>query len=647
MGYIKFDKTQLINLEYSLDKEMVRSNRSGAFSCTTIVGCNTRKYHGLLISKQPQLDGEHHVLLSKIDESVIQRDAIFNLGVNKYPGKFEPKGHKYIRDFTADIIPVVTYRVGGVVLTKETMFVTEKELVMIRYTLQEAHSPTRLRFQPFLAFRNIHSLSKRNIYNDTKYTAITNGIKVRMYEGYPHLHLQLSKKSGEYVHAPDWYNDLEYVQEAARGYEAHEDLFVPGFFEVPIKKGESIIFSASTTEVQPGSLTRLFNSELKKRIPRDSFRNSLYNSASQFFVSKDHEASITAGFPWLGFSGRYTFISLPGLSLAEPDKGICKKVIDTMIGRMNGSFFPETIIQNREIYHSADTSLWFFHALQHCMGTMSQETKWKHYGEVMERVLDGYAEGHHPSVRMHDNGLLWIDPSNPALTWMNAESDGRCHTARYGYVVEVNALWYNAIKYAIELATTANNNKFVDKWKSILHRLEPSHPDLFWNKQLDYLADFVTENGQDTRVRPNQVIAAGLKFSPLSKDQIKKILDVAVHQLLTPRGLRSLSPRDPGYKGRYFGDAFSRDAAYHQGTVWVWPLGFFANAWFKVYGRQGSDFIKKIYTGFQETMTESGIGTVSEIFEGDPPHHACGALSFAASLGELLRIDRMISGGKG
>ncbi|TVR40785.1 MAG: amylo-alpha-1,6-glucosidase [Bacteroidia bacterium] len=646
MGYIKFDKTQLINLEYSLDKEMVRSNRSGAFSCTTIVGCNTRKYHGLLISKQPQLDGEHHVLLSKVDESVIQRDAIFNLGVNKYPGKFHPKGHKYIRDFTADIIPVVTYRVGGVVLTKETMFVTEQEMVMIRYTLREAHSPTRLRLQPFLAFRNIHSLSKRNIYNDTKYTAITNGIKVRMYEGYPYLHLQLSKKGGEYVHAPDWYNDLEYVQEAARGYEAHEDLFVPGFFEVPIKKGESIILSASTAEVQPGSLTRLFNSELKKRIPRDSFRNSLLNTATQFFALKDNKASITAGFPWMGFSGRYTFISLPGLSLVESEKGICKKVIDNMVNRMNGPFFPESIIQNREIYHSADTSLWFFHALQHCMGNINQETLWKHYGGVMEKILNGYAEGYDPAIHMNDEGLLWIDSSKPALTWMNAESNGRCHSARYGYVVEVNALWYNAIKFAVELASAANQEDFVDKWSPVEQKLKQSFPEVFWNEQLGYLTDFVTENGQDTRVRPNQVISVGLRYTPMPKNKIKKILDVAVQQLLTPRGLRSLSPRDPGYKGRYFGDTFSRDTAYHQGTVWVWPLGFFTNAWFKVYGRQGADFIKKLYTGFEETITENGIGTVSEIFEGDPPHKACGALSFAASLGELLRIDRMLSGGK-
>ncbi len=299
MGYIKFDKTQLINLEYSLQKEMVRSNRSGSFSCTTIIGCNTRKYHGLLISEQPGLDGDHHVLLSKVDETIIQRDAEFNLGVNKYPGRFHPKGHKYVRDFTAERVPVVTYRVGGVVLTKETLFVTEKEMVLVRYTLKEAHSPTRIRLRPFLAFRNIHRLSKRNIDLNTRYTKVRNGIKTRMYDAYPGLCMQLSKKDFEYVHAPDWYNDIEYIHEAERGYEYHEDLYVPGFFEASIKKGESVVLSVSTDEAFPSALSRTFNNEISKRKPRSSFHNSILNAAEQFFVIKGGEASIATGFPWI------------------------------------------------------------------------------------------------------------------------------------------------------------------------------------------------------------------------------------------------------------------------------------------------------------------------------------------------------------
>ncbi len=641
MGYIKFDKTQLINLEYSLHKELVRSNRSGAFSCSTILGCNTRKYHGLLICSQPQLDGEYHVLLSKVDETVIQRDAAFNLGVNKYPGSFHPKGHKYVRDFSADIIPVVTYRVGGVVLTKETLFVTEKEMVMIRYTLKEAHSPTRLRLQPYLAFRNIHMLSKRNMDLDTKYSSIPNGIRVRMYDGYPCLHMQLSKKQGEYVHAPDWYNDFEYIHEKDRGYDAHEDLYLPGFFETPIRKGESIILAASTKQVYPASLTKLFMHEIKKRKPRDGFHNSLLNAAGQFFVVKDNHASLKAGFPWIDHSGRYTFISLPGLVHAAPKKGFCRKVIDHMVSQMKGPLFPETVINRQPVYNAADTALWFFHALQHSLPGMDKATIWKNYGEAMKNILEGYAEGSPIGINMHDNGLLTIDAATPMLTWMNAMTDGRCHTPRYGYVVEINALWYNAIRWATDLATAAGDNTFKEKWLPVTKKIDTSFNEVFWNETHRVLADFVYQGHQDLRIRPNQVIAAGLKYSPLTKIQIKQILDICVQDLLTARGLRTLSPRDPLYKGRYQGGAWSRDAACHQGTVWVWPLGFFATAWLKVYGKQGMDFIHNIYKGFEETLTEAAIGTVSEIFEGDPPHHARGAISFAASLGELLRIRKM------
>ncbi len=638
MELITFDKTQLINLEYSLDKEMVRSNRSGSYSCATILGCNTRKYHGLLICPQEQLDGEHHVLLSKVDETIIQRDAEFNLGVNKYPGRFHPKGHKYVRDFSAEIIPVVTYRVGGLVLTKETMFVTEKEMVMIRYTLQQAHSPTRIRLNPFLAFRNIHRLSKRNIDLDTKYTSVPNGIRVRMYHGYPYLYLQLSKKNGQYVHAPDWYNDLEYIQEAARGYESHEDLYVPGFFEIPIRKGESIFLSASTEEVNPLSLTRLFSGEIKKRTPRDSFINSLRNSAVQFFAIRDKQASITAGFPWMDYSGRYSFIALPGLAKVAPKKDICRLVLDQMIARMEGPFFPESVVNQKMVFNAADTSLWFFHALQHCLSGLDKAEIWQQYGPCIERILEGYAQGNPVGINMHENGLIHIDAASPALTWMNAVTDGQCVTPRYGYVVEINALWYNAIRFATELAKAAGESTFPAKWLPVAKQIEDSFSEVFWNEKEGYLADFVHDGNQNMRVRPNQLLAAGLKYTPISKYQIKQILDIIVQQLLTSRGLRTLSPQEPDYKGRYYGDAYSRDSAYHQGTVWVWPLAFFAEAWIKVYGKQGREYIHKLFEGFEETLTEAGIGTVSEIFEGDPPHRACGAISFAASIGELLRM---------
>ncbi|HNW54654.1 MAG TPA: glycogen debranching enzyme N-terminal domain-containing protein, partial [Bacteroidales bacterium] len=275
MDYIKFDKSKLVNLEYSLNREMLRSNRAGSYASTTIIGCNTRKYHGLLVTQQPQLDGGMHVLLSLLDETIIQHDQEFNLAIHKYKGeKYSPKGHKYVTDFNIDTNLRITYRVGGVVFTKEMMFAGVSDSIIIKYTLVEAHSPTKVRFKPFLAYRNIHALSKANNDVERKYDAIPNGIKVRMYQGYPYLHLQFSKPN-EYVHAPDWYFDFEYMREKARGYEALEDLYTPGYFEMPVNVGESIYFMASLEEEDPKTFGRMFAHELKKRINRDSFESCI------------------------------------------------------------------------------------------------------------------------------------------------------------------------------------------------------------------------------------------------------------------------------------------------------------------------------------------------------------------------------------
>jgi predicted glycogen debranching enzyme len=642
MGYINFDKNQLINLEYSLSKEMIRSNRAGSFSCTTILGCNTRKYHGLLITPQPRLDGGHHILLSKVDETIIQREAAFNIGVNKFPGAYNPKGHKYVRDFAADIIPVVTYRVGGVVLTKETLFVSKQERVLIKYTLVEAHSPTTLRLRPFLAFRNIHMLSKKNIDLDTRYESVTNGIKVRMYEGYPHLYLQLSKKGGEYVHVPDWYNDFEYLEEMRRGFEYHEDLYTPGFFEVAIKKGESIIFSASTEESAPSSFTQLFNQEINKRTPRNTFENALKNSAEQFFYTTPESSGVVAGYPWYSQIARYTFLSLPGLTKALDDIKLTEKVLQSLISNMEGPVFQETDTSHRCSHGTADTALWFFWTLQQCHTGISSSNIWKNYGEVLTTILKGYSEGKVKGVSLHDNGLLHIDPSYPDLTWMNACSKGIPVTPRYGYVSEVNALWYNALCFALELAQSSRKKQFVSRWQPVAESLKESFSTILWNSQLHYLADFAYEGRQDMSVRPNQVFAASLPYSPLKESRRKHILDLTIKELLTPRGLRSLSPKDIRYKGHYEGNVDQREAALHQGTVWPWLLGHFADAYLNLYGKSGLQYIANIYEGFQSTMKEHGIGSISEIFDGDPPHLAKGSISFAPSVAELLRMHYML-----
>jgi predicted glycogen debranching enzyme len=642
MGFIKFDKDQLINLEYSLGKEMLRSNRAGSFSCTTIVGCNTRKYHGLLVCPQPLLNNTIHVLLSKVDETIIQRDAEFNLGISKFPNSYNPKGHKYIRDFSADIIPKVTYRVGGVILCKETLFISFKQQVMIRYTLVEAQSPTTIRIRPYLAFRNIHQLSKKNIYHDTKYEAVSNGIKTKMYEGYSPLYLQFSKSAFEYVHTPDWYDDFEYYHEQRRGYEYTEDLYVPGFFELSIKKGESIILCAGTEEVSPLNINKVFNKELSIRTPRDSYEHSLINAAEQFFYRYEAGTDIKAGYPWYDRIGRFTFISLPGLAIAKSSEKMCQEVMQTMISQMKHGFFPETCRGEHTQYISADTSLWFIWALQKCFSEKENHAKiWKKYGHTITDILETYRQGT-DFIKMDNNHLLYIDEKYPNITWMNATVNGNPVTPRFGYVVEVNALWYNAIMYALEIAESAKDKEFAKKWKPVAEAIPEEFQKLFWFEQKNRLYDYISYQHVESNMRPNQLIAASMIYSPLTEEMRRAVVHSVIKKLLTPRGLRTLSPANPFYKGRYMGNEEERDKSLHQGTVHPWLLGHFAEAYLKVYGKPGISFIDMIYNNFQEDMIEDGIGTISEIYEGDPPHSGRGAISFAASVAELIRIKNMI-----
>jgi predicted glycogen debranching enzyme len=642
MDYIKFDKSSLVNLEYSLTRELLRSNRAGSYASTTIIGCNTRKYHGLLVAPQPQLDGGMHVLLSLLDETIIQHDQEFNLAIHKYKGeKYNPKGHKYVTDFTIDPNPVITYRVGGVMLTKEMLFVGNSDSIIIKYTLVEAHSPTKMRFRPFLAYRNIHALSKANNDVERKYDAIPNGIKVRMYLGYPYLHLQFSK-SNEYVHAPDWYFDFDYMREKARGYESLEDLYTPGSFEMPIKVGESIYFMASLEEEDPKSFARMFTQELKKRVARDSFENCLRNAAQQFIVKRGKKYELIAGFPWFGRVARDTFIALPGLTLVQGDFKTFKAILDNSLTEMKGPLFPNSGIGLKLEYNSVDAPLWLFWTLQQYIKYSGDKTVWKNYGEHLKMILKSFREGSSFNIHMLDSGLLYAGVTGSAVTWMDAVVDGKPVTPRIGLAVEVNALWYNAIRFAIELATKAGEKEFVNEWQPIADQIPSSFVEAFWYKEKNYLYDYVHGDMKDKSVRPNQIFAASLPYSPLDDDQCKGLLDRVQSELLTPRGIRTLAPKNPAYKPEYTGGPAQRDAAYHQGSVFPWLFGHFAEAWLRLHEEGGVSFITKIYKGFEEVISEHGIGTISELYDGDPPYRPSGAISQAWSVSELLRVNNLL-----
>ena len=641
MGYIKFDKARVVNLEYSLTREILRSNRAGSYSSTTIVGCNTRKYHGWLVCPVDELGGERHVLLSSVDATVVSNGQSFNTGIHKYHGDhYSPKGHKYVEDFDIQDIPGMTYRVGNVIMKQERILVHYEEQLLIRYTIIDTDEPVKLQLRPFLAFRNIHQLTRANMWANTRTEPVPNGVKIRMYEGFPYLHMQLSSRA-EFVPVPDWYLGIEYTEEQKRGYDYSEDLFVPGFFEISASKGDVIVLSVSTVEEKPAGLKAKFTKTLSTKIPRSDFRNCLRNAAQQFIEKRGENTNIIAGYPWFGSWGRDTFISLPGLALARKSEDLYAAVIDTQVRRMKGGLFPNMGDHDNPAFNSVDAPLWFFQAL-YSYGLDQKET-WKRYGTAMKDVLNAYRSGTSFGIHMRENGLIYSGAPGKALTWMDAVVHGVPVTPRDGYAVEINALWYNAVCFSVDCARAARDRSFVKEWETLPELITRSFNEIFWDEELGYLADYVNDNEKrNMQVRPNMVLATSLPYTMLTRDQMKRILDIVNRMLVTPRGLRTLSPSEEGYKGIYCGDQETRDSAYHQGTVWPWLVGPFCDGWLRVYGVGGASRVRKLILGFEETLTEAGISTISEIYDGDPPHSPRGAISQAWSVGEILRIFTLL-----
>lgn len=634
----------MINLEFSLSREQLRTNRAGAYACNTIAGCNTRKYHGLLVCPQPGIDDDNHVLLNGLDETIIQNDEEFNLGIRRYKGgHYNPRGHKYIRAYEIGAVPCYTYRVGGVIMTKEILFAGRQDRILIRYKLIDAHSPTRIRFRPFTSFRNVHFLTQANFDADTSVEMLPNGTKMRLYKGYTPLFMQFSK-SVDYVHVPDWYYQVEYQKEIDRGYEAHEDLFVPGYFETSIKKGESIIFTAATEEVLPSSLKKMFQQESKNRVLRDGFENCLLNAADQLIINREGKTQVIAGYPYFGRFSRDTLIALPGITLTKGDTETCYAVINSMIDTLKDGLFPTILAYRSSEYNSIDAPLWFFWTLQQLSEQKGQKTKiWKEYAQVMKSILSAYKKGTHYNIRMLDNGLISGGEEGKAITWMDAVIDGNPVTPRIGCTVEANALWYNAICFTLDLAKKAKDTEFIDEWSSLPELIRKSFNLKFWLDDKKYLADYYCLEFTDTQMRPNQVFATSLSYSPLNEERRKSVISALKRELLTERGLRTLSPQSPDYKGVYFGNPVERDLAYHQGSVFPWLLGHFAEGYLKIHGRAGLSFIKKLYEGFESEVFEHGLGSISEIYDGDPPNRPAGAISQAWSIAELLRTGAMIN----
>ena len=636
MAFLKFNKSELVNLEYSLKREIILANKTGAYCNTSIVTCNTRRYHGLLAVPVEKFDGYRHILLSSIDESLTLRGKRFNLGIHCYGDIYEPRGHKYIVDFDADPVPAVTYKIGEIVFRKSLVLSPDENQLLIKYELVNAPAKVKVELKPFLAFRNFHDLTTENAVARTEYVSIQHGAAFNMYEGFPDLNLQLSSSASAFKFNPVWYKGVTYSDEMRRGYDCREDLWVPGVFETEMKAGDSLVFSATAGQpVNAAALKRKFTATVEKIGPITSFHDQLVRQCNALIREDGGIKRIVAGYSWL-YTGllRETMESVAGLALyGKNDPVLFEEILDNVIACNQDRLSRRTT--------QVEAPLFLAVTLQQYIAFGADARKvWAKYGPVLKSILESYLPGCRQEVAMQPNGLLWAQKDGVALTWMNAYINGRAVTERPGYQVETNALWYNAI--AFTLGFERKNTAFYRKWITIKELVEANFQPLFWNADLGFLADYVDGAGQHLELRPNQLWAVSLDNRCVDDEVVSAVMRVVNSELLTRRGIRTLSPRDIRYKGVYEGSQTDRDEAYQNGCAWPYLLAPFCHASFNMMGK---NFIKRaewLTEGFYEDLSKHGVGCFSELYDGDPPHEAHGAISSAMTTAALLNINWLI-----
>ncbi len=639
MAFLKFNKSELVNLEYSLKREIIEANESGAYCNTSIVTCNTRRYHGLLAVPVEELGGGKYMLLSSLDESLILGGKQFNLGIHCYGDTYEPRGHKYIIDFDANPVPEITYKVGGIYFTKTIMMVPDNDQVLIKYELLQAPSKITLQLKPFLAFRGIHSLTSQNAEAYTAFDEVDGGVSFCLYNGFPALNLQTSAKAA-FKSQPYWYNGVTYSDEYRRGFDCREDLFVPGFFSLEMKPGDSVVFSASVNEINPRGLKRRFTDTLNKMGEMESYHDLLVHNAELFKCHNGDRAQINAGYSWL-FTGllRETIESLPGLTIfANGDCAEFEKILDTLIADEQERLFHRTT--------QCEAPLRLTETLQQYIRFSGKEKHvWKKYGETLKGIIESYAPGRRKEIAMHPNGLLWAQFDGVATSWMNAYVYGRPVTERAGYQVETNAFWYNALCFAIDMENKygPRTSEFAARWTPVRDLVKQNFQPTFWKEEWGYLADYVGNGPVDQAVRPNLLFPIYLEYCPVDDEVVSEVLMTINDELVTKRGLRSLSPRNEAYRGVYEGSQIDRDLAYHQGCAFPALLAPYIDLCFRVMGESFYGRAKYLVEGFYEDISKHGVGAFSELYDGDPPHEPHGAIASALSTAALLRIEYIMN----
>jgi predicted glycogen debranching enzyme len=660
MMRFKIEETSTLHPEKALTLEWLETNGLGGYSSSTILNCNTRKYHGLLVANLKIPQGRH-VLLSWLEDSVTVRGQESFLSCCQYPGVFVPEDRHFLKSFQLNDCPRFVYETDHVRIHKAIMMVQGEDCILIRYDVERCPSPGMLILKPFLAYRGYHGLSRQNPFLRVETYGIRNGFMMEPYDGMPPIYMQTNVQS-QFLPSPVWYNHFEYQMEKERGYDWHEDLFRPGIFEIPIRKGSTVIVSASL-KIGQRLLKKTWEAEAARRVHElseieiisDSYKHgedkihvrNLILSGRQFLIKTPSDRpTVIAGYHWFTDWGRDTLISLPGLTFCSGRSQEGISILTAMGRQEKDGLLPNFSSDHDEgnAYNTVDTSLLYFWAVQQMLHhTGEVEVIRNEIWPVLKRILKHYMKGTLFNIHMGENGLLHAGSEDTHLTWMDATVKGKPVTPRWGGAVEINALWFNAVCFAGELTRRFNEAEFL--FHDLVPRIKRSFVDTFWIEGENYLGDVYCNGSLDHSVRPNQILAVSLPYSPLDPDQWPGVVNKTMNHLLTPVGLRTLSPEDKKYEGRYGGDVSARDRAYHQGTVWPWLLAHFGEAYLRVSVDKAAArtfLLDHLRSFIRQHMPIAGMGFISEIFDGDPPHRPNGCIAQAWSTAGLIRLYSLL-----
>lgn len=646
---LKKDKTILGNFSEAIHHEWIETNGLGGWSSSSIIGCNTRRYHGLLVAatKPP---AERLNLLSKLDETIVTNSAVgpvrYELGTNLYPDNtIHPNGNKYLQQFSKDLFPQWHYNAGHVQLSKTIAMVQQENTTLVIYKVEEATEPFTLELRPFVAARGYHALQQQGpqLQWDAEF-------KNEIFHTIPdnNTHLFIKIPGAIYQHAPEWFNRFQYSVEQYRGLDFEEDLLSHGVFSVQLQKGDVLGILISTDNPAGKNAVTLLQQEEKRKLSLlqesiDDVTKQLILAADQFIVKRgDDLKTIIAGYHWFTDWGRDTMIALPGLCLSTGRYNDAKKILSAFAQSVSMGMLPNRFQDNNEPpeYNNVDGTLWYFIAIhKYLAATGDQDFVLSELLPVLKEIIDWHFKGTRYNIHVTEDGLLYAGEQGQQLTWMDARIGEWVVTARMGKPVEVQALWYNSLCIFAELLRKNKQEGDAALVELSAEKAKQSFETIFWNKQAGYLYDVIDEDGNpDASLRPNQLFAISLPFTLLEGDKAKAVLDIVTRELYTPVGLRSLPPGDERYVAVYGGSPLKRDSSYHQGTVWSWLLGPYADAVYKVAGAAAKDKLKKIIDAFAYHLNEGGIGSVSEIFDADAPHTPRGCMAQAWGVAEWLRV---------